>query len=384
MSWKPDPQPVRYDRVRVATLKPLEQALLDLRLPLIRFRKLNTILGALTVQIEDGGDNPEVNRLLLEALRAGVLHQVGERQGRAALRAMDDFARDEAQRWAHIRAGTLPPMLLTPEEQLDDLMQDGYTLLDSGQQTAAVDKWLEAWEHIKQMATPRTRSTEAFDAAYRDLFQCVFNWCSDMAMELHNAGLDDPVYFTHQIRYVDEFLAHFPDEDIDHHVSMLRAKGEALWHLGRQVEAEAVYQTLIARYPDAAWGYIGWADQYYFFRARPKLYERAEALLLQALARPTLDDRGDVLDRLMGLYEEWGKPEKQARYAAEREKWSRQQSAPRRSLPTSPAAPAQTPQTVLQGTAPASSPPQRNDPCPCGSGKKYKHCHMLSDQARKG
>jgi preprotein translocase subunit SecA len=24
----------------------------------------------------------------------------------------------------------------------------------------------------------------------------------------------------------------------------------------------------------------------------------------------------------------------------------------------------------------------RNDPCPCGSGKKYKKCHMLSDQGQ--
>jgi hypothetical protein len=24
----------------------------------------------------------------------------------------------------------------------------------------------------------------------------------------------------------------------------------------------------------------------------------------------------------------------------------------------------------------------RNDPCWCGSGKKYKHCHMASDQAQ--
>ena len=24
--------------------------------------------------------------------------------------------------------------------------------------------------------------------------------------------------------------------------------------------------------------------------------------------------------------------------------------------------------------------PERNDPCPCGSGKKYKKCHMLIDE----
>jgi hypothetical protein len=24
----------------------------------------------------------------------------------------------------------------------------------------------------------------------------------------------------------------------------------------------------------------------------------------------------------------------------------------------------------------------RNDPCPCGSGKKYKKCHLEADEAR--
>jgi len=28
--------------------------------------------------------------------------------------------------------------------------------------------------------------------------------------------------------------------------------------------------------------------------------------------------------------------------------------------------------------------PGRNDPCWCGSGKKYKHCHMRADQGRDG
>jgi preprotein translocase subunit SecA len=26
----------------------------------------------------------------------------------------------------------------------------------------------------------------------------------------------------------------------------------------------------------------------------------------------------------------------------------------------------------------------RNDPCPCGSGKKYKHCHGRAEMARTG
>jgi preprotein translocase subunit SecA len=34
--------------------------------------------------------------------------------------------------------------------------------------------------------------------------------------------------------------------------------------------------------------------------------------------------------------------------------------------------------TPAQG--PGDNPPGRNDPCWCGSGKKYKHCHLRQDQ----
>ena len=357
MPWKPDPEPTRYDRARAARLAPLRQAVQKLRLPPGRGRKLLALLNALEVQIEDGGDSPDVNQHLLAALRAGLHHQVSERQARAALQAIDAFAEDEARRWAQIRAGTLPPIVLTPEEQLDDWVQAGYALLKARQRMVAVDQWLAAWEQVKKMATPTMRTVQAFDAAYRGLFQSVFNWCSDLEMELHNAGLDDSSYFVHCIRYVDEFLAQFPDEDAGRYVSMLRAKGEALWELGRQAEAEAVYQDLIARYPDEGWGYIGWSDQYYLY-GQAKVYERAEAVLLRALARPALKDRADVQDRLTGLYAAWGKPEK----------------------PASSAAPPS--QSSGKQTAPPSPRPKRNAPCWCGSGKKYKYCHMLADQAR--
>jgi hypothetical protein len=29
-----------------------------------------------------------------------------------------------------------------------------------------------------------------------------------------------------------------------------------------------------------------------------------------------------------------------------------------------------------------SATPGRNDPCPCGSGKKYKQCHLAADEAK--
>jgi hypothetical protein len=376
MSWKPSNQTTRYDRKRVDQLSPIRAEIESLGLPLTRFRKLNAVLGALEAQIEDGGDSPEVNKLLLDALRAGILHQAGECQASAALRAVDAFEEAETKRWAQAKASTLPPIETDPDEKLDDLMQDGYTLIyDQRQATTGCDLWLEAWELVKQLATPDMRSTRAFDRAYR-LTQSDFNWTRDMEMELGNAGLDDARYHEHRIRFVHEYLDQFLYVDDLTYLNMRRAEGEALWHLGRQSEAEAVYQALVEKLPDQAWAYIGWADNYYQWRDSAKDYASAETILQGALARPNLEDRGDALERLVDLYEEWGKPEKGAPLAAELAKpgmieriRSRVARPNMEQLTQEPAAPASKPQK-----------PKRNAPCWCGSGKKYKHCHMRSDR----
>jgi tetratricopeptide (TPR) repeat protein len=167
------------------------------------------------------------------------------------------------------------------------------------------------------MATPEMRTTLAFDRVYPGMMQSLFNWCGDLEMELHNAGLDDPTYHEHRVRYVNEFLTRFPDEGQDRYVMFRRAEGDALWYLEQYAEAEAVYRALVEKLPDKGWGYIGWSDQYYWGHGRPMEYDRAEAILLQALDRPNLEDRVDVLHRLVGLYEKLGNPEKQAAAAAQ-------------------------------------------------------------------
>jgi tetratricopeptide (TPR) repeat protein len=375
VSWKPSNQPTGYDRARVAQLKPIQAAIEKLGLPLVRLRKLAGVLNALEMQIEDGGDSPEVNTCLLGALRAGIVHQVGEGKAQAALRAIDAFEQLEARRWAQVEAGTLPPIELDPDEELDDLIQAGYTLIYEQRQLAAgCDRWLEAWELVKQLAAPDMRSIDAFDGAC-PLTQSVSTWTSDMEMELGNAGLHDARYHDRRIRFVHEYLAQFPDTEELTYVNMRRAQGEALWHLGRQAEAEAVYRALVEKLPDQAWAYIGWSDNYYMARDSIKDYPSAEAILLEALARPNLEDRWDVLERLIDLYEEWGKPEKGAPLVAELARlgdtvriWS-------------PIARAKLEQLSQEGAAaiPGPQKPKRNDPCWCGSGKKYKHCHMKSD-----
>jgi tetratricopeptide (TPR) repeat protein len=194
--------------------------------------------------------------------------------------------------------------------------------------------------------------------------------------ELHNAGIGHPVYHERRLRYIQEFLTQFPDEDADTYVMFIRGQGEALWELGRRAEAEAVYAALVERYPDKGWAHIGWSDHYWQWGAPdPKEYDRAEAILQQALVRPRLEDRNDALDRLCSLYGEWGQKDKRAEAVAQLEQATKQADAPRY-FPDLP--------KPLSPTRPIASQPKkpgRNESCWCGSGKKYKHCYMKADQS---
>lgn len=88
----------------MAGLRPIQQAIENLGLPPIWSRKLKAICKALEMQIEDGGDAPEVNNLLIEALRLAVIHQVGERSAATALQAIDNFVKRDNLRWERNRA----------------------------------------------------------------------------------------------------------------------------------------------------------------------------------------------------------------------------------------------------------------------------------------
>ena len=71
------------------------------------------------MQIEDGGDSPEVNRLLLDALRAGIRHQVDERTAQPALQAVDQFEQAESVRRRGVRAGQPGARVVPPDDGCD-------------------------------------------------------------------------------------------------------------------------------------------------------------------------------------------------------------------------------------------------------------------------
>ena len=230
---------------------------------------------------------------------------------------------------------------------------------------------------------------------YHYLTQPIEYWASELAWELHNAGLKDGSFRELRIEYVDDYLQQFPEELKGDPMTFLRSKAEALWALGRQEEAEAQFAAIIKNYPDNPWGYIGWSDHYVDYRASTVEYPKAERILLQALAHPNLEDRRDVFKRLYDLYETWGEEEKAdgiiEQVANEPDPKPKKISRSKYGLNPPPI-----PDDLIYAdyeydekedkyeseTVRHLGPkPGRNEPCWCGSGKKYKKCHWRQDRS---
>jgi hypothetical protein len=188
-------------------------------------------------------------------------------------------------------------------EQIDERMQNGYTLLEAGSVAEACDTWWHVWEWLKDKVSPERNTIDALDADFRG-YQLVFNWCQDFEMELGNAALDDSAYGRMRIRFCQEFLETFASIEWPMRGGFLRAEAESYWRLGDVETAEARFEALIQENPAWPWGYIDWADLYWLYRDSPKDYAKGAAILKRALARRDLEERETVTERLRELQAE--------------------------------------------------------------------------------
>lgn len=175
----------------------------------------------------------------------------------------------------------LAPSCSVPMERIDDMVEEGFQYLMAGDVTKACDIWLAAWDAIKYRCRPGCISLDFLDKqCIGDFF--VSNLCQDLEGELHNAGLDDSVYFQKRIDYCNEFLRLFPDaSDLIIH-NMRRAVAESYASLGDYGRCDSEFERLVQDYPTNPWGYIGWGDIY--FLGKKDDYHKAKELYLKALA----------------------------------------------------------------------------------------------------
>jgi len=211
--------------------------------------------------------------------------------------------RDEDFIWlaAWILWERLAPKHILSMEQMNDLIDKGFEYLSENDSRTACDMWLDVWEAMKYRFKPEFKNLDFLDKQYKGSF-FIRNFCQDLQMELHNAGLKDKRYFERRIEYCREFCDYFPDEDelIIH--NMRRDIAETYSSLEDYERAELEFKKLVQDYPDNPWGYIGWGDIYFLDKKGD--YEKARELYGKALAMAK--DETDVMavqERLENLEE---------------------------------------------------------------------------------
>lgn len=239
-------------------------------------------------------------------------------------------------------------------KSIDKKIMAGYDQLMKGNSVNACDAWLNAWEDIKSaIAELQAQNIDDLQSKY-NWSEFLGNYIQDLSFELHNAGIMNEEYFKKRITYCEEMLELCGE---DHGLlvdNTRRAIADSHYALGNKEKCDQLYSTWLEENPDWGWGYIGWSDCYWNDSSN---LLKSEEILKRALSQESLQDRSDVLDRAVDLYKELGKHPEAYALKKELETLSRMN-----------------PMKHINNTPVRSEKVGRNDPCPCGSGKKYKKC----------
>ena len=248
-------------------------------------------------------------------------------------------------------------------ELLDDKVQAGYDKNAENNPHAAAVAWLDAWADVLRLcdATGISSITE-FDDRF-PMTQFLFNWSQDLVMALEDAGPGNGETGQALIDFCEESLRRFPDEDQSLTETRRRALGGAHFDAGMTGKAEELFGSWLKADPGWGFGWIGWADCYLPWGGRAADFGRAEEILQRGYRVPRVRDRDIIAERLREVCENTDRPDEARQYGEQAERLRQKPLHP--AAGQAPPPPGPTARRVKVG---------RNDPCPCGSGKKYKKC----------
>ena len=179
-----------------------------------------------------------------------------------------------------------------------------------------------------------------------------------LADELHNAGIKDKRYFEKRIEYCNEFLKYIGDESLTIENTQ-SAIADSYYCLGDETECDRLYSGWLQADPKWGSGYIGWARNYEYGINGKKNTEKASSIYERVLGIVDVRGRYDVVCQALQFYEDIGDKDK---LEGLREELSQLKSEKSKD------------NSYHNQVSIRSEKVGRNDPCPCGSGKKYKKC----------
>lgn len=98
-------------------------------------------------------------------------------------------------------------------ELLDDKIQAGYDRQEQRDLATCAATWLDAWADVLRLCDATgIGSIDEFDDRF-PLTQSLYNWLSDVEMELWNAGVNSREFLTARIGLCSEALRRFPGEE---------------------------------------------------------------------------------------------------------------------------------------------------------------------------
>ena len=134
-------------------------------------------------------------------------------------------------------------------ELLDDKIQAGYDRQEQRDLAACAATWLDAWADVLRLCDATgIGSIDEFDDRF-PLTQSLYNWLSDVEMELWNAGVNSREFLTARIGLCSEALRRFPGEEQWRIENLRRAPAETYFEIGEHCTADELFESWLTADP---------------------------------------------------------------------------------------------------------------------------------------
>lgn len=189
-------------------------------------------------------------------------------------------------------------------EMIDDKMQAGYPARKDRGSVGACRIWMETWHDILAvMDRTRIDTLAAFESRFGDT-QSLSSWSQDLAIELHNAGLDDPQFFRHRIAMCEAVVDRFSDSELPlDNFQCAIASSHAM--LGDYETSDRLFRQWLTEQRQWVWGWTAWADTNWPHAASGTGdANKVERILQEGLSNVKGPDRVPILQALETLYQD--------------------------------------------------------------------------------
>lgn len=215
-------------------------------------------------------------------------------------------AREEEALWdaARMLWEKLEPAGTPCLEKIYDEITEGYGQMEcEGDEDAALESWLAAWDKMKASLGRISRTFDEIDRQIATPEGGLEEWAGDICDLLADLAEDrgGDEYETRRRKFLAEFVSAFQDFPDEVAVGLKCDQAERSFDEGKAAEADAAFEALAAEYPRCHQVYERWAAAYSGEafdedNPLPPDLQKARSIVERGIAVENIDDRFELLD----------------------------------------------------------------------------------------